>query len=401
MLSERRLILTKILFPITFHISVTAHPYLLKVKPSPQLLHHKLNLSPWEKKHFLGKKIKEKGKKERRKCSKKSRKPQIPLGSPAVLYVVPAEQQIFPLCTLMHSRRNQSGCIACVLGQVCMSYLKTALIFNVTALYSFFLVDLGLNTSSLELIIYGYLPVSAWSDRQAFRCFMVPVAQKPHPLPDSFWGYNNLLFLGMQQSSLPCWGEEEQHFSDGLMAIKRPVAIAVHGSASSGGPCWWAAKRQWHWGSPGVVGSLCQVRCPMGLVCWSNVSCPQMLTQSQVLVSHICKQKPLSQSPFLMSLMKLCGVVTIQQSRAGLCATAPLVLRAGWGLCKVASSVQCRCRSISKQSRSAISWISDKNHLVASLMKWRCRNPGWPGLVMCMVYLVHLSLSLELLHLPF
>lgn len=53
----------------------------------------------------------------------------------------------------MHSRRNQSGCIECVLGQVCMSYLKTALIFKVTALYSSFLTGLGLNTSSLEPIM--------------------------------------------------------------------------------------------------------------------------------------------------------------------------------------------------------------------------------------------------------
>lgn len=69
----------------------------------------------------------------------------------------------------------------------------------------------------------------------------------------------------------------------------------------------------------------------MGLAYWSNVSWAQTLAQSQVLVSHICKQKPLSQSPFLMSLMELCGVVTMQQSRVGLCATAPLVLRAGMG----------------------------------------------------------------------
>lgn len=201
MLSERRLILTKILFPITFHISVTAHPYLLKVKPSPQLLHHKLNLSPWEKKHFLGKKIKEKGKEERRKCSKKSRKPQIPLGSPAVLYVVPAERQIFPLCTLMHSRRNQSGCIACVPGQVCMSYLKTALIFNVTALYSFFLVDLGLNTSSLELIMVTCLSVrevidkpsdASWS--QWPRSHILCRTLSGDTTIYSFWGCNNLLF---------------------------------------------------------------------------------------------------------------------------------------------------------------------------------------------------------------
>lgn len=134
-----------------------AHPYLLKVQPSPQFLHHELNISPWEKKHFLGKK--EKGEKKRRKCSKKFRKPQIPLGSPAVLYVVPAERQIFPLCTLMHSKRNQSGCLECALGQACTSYLETALIPKITALYSSFLIGLGLNMRSLELIMATCLSV--------------------------------------------------------------------------------------------------------------------------------------------------------------------------------------------------------------------------------------------------
>lgn len=34
-------------------------------------------------------------------------------------------------------------------------------------------------------------------------------------------------------------------------------------------------------------------------------------------------------------------------------------------------------------------------------MKWRCRGLGWPGLVMHVVYLVHISLSSELLQMSF
>lgn len=128
---------------------MSAHLSSLKVQPSPQLLHHELSISPWEKKHFLGKK--EKGGKKRRKCSKEFRKPQLPLGSPAVLHVVPAEHQLFPLCTFMHSRRNHSSCLEHALGQVCVSYLETAPITEVTALYSHFFTALGLTWSSLGL----------------------------------------------------------------------------------------------------------------------------------------------------------------------------------------------------------------------------------------------------------
>lgn len=41
---------------MVFHISLTAHPPDLKNSPHHKLLHHELDISPWEKKHFLGKK---------------------------------------------------------------------------------------------------------------------------------------------------------------------------------------------------------------------------------------------------------------------------------------------------------------------------------------------------------
>lgn len=76
----------------------------------------------------------------------------------------------------------------------------------------------------------------------------------------------------------------------------------------------------------------------MGLVHQSNVSWAQPLAQRQVLVRYICKQKSLTQSLFPHVPDET--VWGCDQSRGGLRAAAPLVGKAGWGLCKAASSVQ-------------------------------------------------------------
>lgn len=85
----------------------------------------------------------------RRKCSEEFRKPEIPPGSPAVLYVVPADHQIFPLCTLMLSQRDQSACP----GPSVDVLPPNSLIPELPALYPSLLTRLGLSRGSLELIM--------------------------------------------------------------------------------------------------------------------------------------------------------------------------------------------------------------------------------------------------------
>lgn len=150
-----------------------------------------------------------------------------------------------------------------------------SLIPELPALYPSLLLCLGLSRGSLELIVGRVV-----SDGQFFPSSVVPVAWKPHPLPEYLGWWKKFSFH-----------VEGKKSSTSLMASPHHVSCAA--------PLQRCLQRGtgWPWDSPAhpVLGSwrnpvgekLCQLCCPTGLVCGAAQSQIPSFTSQEMLQSSI------------------------------------------------------------------------------------------------------------------